>query len=466
MTERPDGRPRPETKRGIADLFDRPASGTRALLMHAGSHGEDPERATEEFVELVRATGAEPVELVATAARRRDPRYFIGAGKAEELRGLVEAGAIELAIFNHRLTPAQERNLEALLECRVIDRIGLILDIFAQRATSFEGRLQVELAQLRHLSTRLVRGWTHLERQRGGIGLRGPGETQLETDRRLIGKRIERIGRQLDAVERRREVNRRPRRRSGVPVVSLVGYTNAGKSTLFNRLTGAGVRAADQLFATLDPTLRRVSLPAGGKLVLVDTVGFVGDLPHELIAAFRATLEETRQADLLLHVIDASGTDGRARAERVNDVLAGIGAGSLPQIEVMNKIDRRTGPVPRPERDDAGVVHRVWTSARTGAGLQELVAVLGERFEASAKRRELHLSPRSGRLRARLYEAGAVLGERACEEGGWIVEVRIADRELHRLEAEAAPADSGGPATGRKRRRGARGPRRSDVRAP
>ena len=449
----------------IADLFDRPTSGTRALLMHAGSRGEDPERATEEFVELVRATGAEPIELVTASLRRRDPRYFVGAGKAEELRARVEAGAIDLTIFNHRLTPAQERNLEALLECRVLDRIGLILDIFAQRATSFEGRLQVELAQLRHLSTRLVRGWTHLERQRGGIGLRGPGETQLETDRRLIGKRIERIGRQLDAVERRREVNRRPRRRSGVPVVSLVGYTNAGKSTLFNRLTGAGVHVADQLFATLDPTLRRMSLPAGSPLVLVDTVGFVGDLPHELVAAFRATLEETRQADLLLHVIDASGPGARERAERVNEVLAGIGAGDLPQIEVMNKVDRRRGPVPGTERDDSDTARRVWVSARTGTGLEELTAVLGERFEASVQPRELRLPPGSGRIRARLYALGAVLGERPCDDGGAVVEVRISDRDLARLSSEAGRAGWIGDVGRKGRRRVAGGSPRSRVRA-
>ena len=408
----------------------------------------------EEFVELVRATGAEPAELVTVSARRRDPRYFVGAGKAEELRGHVETGAIELAIFNHRLTPAQERNLEALLKCRVLDRIGLILDIFAQRATSFEGRLQVELAQLRHLSTRLVRGWTHLERQRGGIGLRGPGETQLETDRRLVGKRIERIGRQLDAVQRRREVNRRPRRRSGVPVVSLVGYTNAGKSTLFNRLTGAGVHAADQLFVTLDPTLRRMSLPAGSPLVLVDTVGFVGDLPHELVAAFRATLEETRQANLLLHVIDASGPDGLERAARVNEVLAGIDAGDLPQIEVMNKVDRRAGAIPGIERDDLGAVRRVWVSARSGAGIEDLAAALGERFEAAARSRELHLPPGSGRMRARLYALGAVLGEHPRDDGGSVVEVRIADRDLVRIEAEAnagRPFDEAAAAAGRRR---------------
>ena len=408
----------------------------------------------EEFVELVRATGAEPAELVTASARRRDPRYFVGAGKAEKLRGHVETGAIELAIFNHRLTPAQERNLEALLKCRVLDRIGLILDIFAQRATSFEGRLQVELAQLRHLSTRLVRGWTHLERQRGGIGLRGPGETQLETDRRLVGKRIERIGRQLDAVQRRREVNRRPRRRSGVPVVSLVGYTNAGKSTLFNRLTGAGVHAADQLFVTLDPTLRRMSLPAGSPLVLVDTVGFVGDLPHELVAAFRATLEETRQANLLLHVIDASGPDGLERAARVNEVLAGIDAGDLPQIEVMNKVDRRAGAIPGIERDDLGAVRRVWVSARSGAGIEDLAAALGERFEAAARSRELHLPPGSGRMRARLYALGAVLGERPRDDGGSVVEVRIADRDLVRIEAEAnagRPFDEAAAAAGRRR---------------
>ena len=408
--------------------------------MHAGARGEDPDRATEEFVELVLATGAEPVEVVVSAPRRRDPRYFVGAGKAEALRERVASGAIELAIFNHRLTPAQERNLEARLECRVLDRIGLILDIFARRASTFEGRLQVELAQLRHLSTRLVRGWTHLERQRGGIGLRGPGETQLETDRRLIGKRIERIGRQLDAVRRRREVNRRPRRRSGVPVASLVGYTNAGKSTLFNRLTGAGVRAADQLFATLDPTLRRMTLPAGSPLVLVDTVGFIGDLPHELVVAFRATLEETRQADLLLHVIDASGPDGRERAERVNEVLSGIDAGDLPQIEIMNKVDRRAGPVPGPERDDTGAVRRVWLSARTGEGVEALAAALGERFEARGPCRELRLPPGSGRMRARLYELGAVVEERPCEDGGSIVLARIAEGDLVRLEAHAGRA--------------------------
>ena len=457
------GGARPVMKSGIADLFERPSSGTRALLVHAGSRGEDPEHAVEEFVELVRATGAEPVELVTATARRRDPRYFVGAGKAEELRGHTEAGAIDLAIFNHRLTPAQERNLEALLKCRVLDRIGLILDIFAQRATSFEGRLQVELAQLRHLSTRLVRGWTHLERQRGGIGLRGPGETQLETDRRLVGKRIERIGRQLDAVQRRREVNRRPRRRSGVPVVSLVGYTNAGKSTLFNRLTGAGVRAADQLFATLDPTLRRMSLPAGSSLVLVDTVGFVGDLPHELVAAFRATLEETRQADLLLHVIDASGPDGFQRAAQVNEVLAGIDAGDLPQIEVMNKVDRRAGPKPGIERDDIGAVRRVWVSARTGAGFEDLAAALGERFEAAERSRELHLPPGSGRMRARLYALGAVLGERPRDDGGSVVEVRIADRDLGRLEAEENAGRPHDEAAAAVRRR--RAPRRPRVRA-
>ena len=424
-------------KGGVAELFERPSSGTRALLVHAETRGEDPERAASEFAELVRATGAEPVELVVAPPRRPDPRYFVGSGKAVELRERVEAEAIELAIFNHRLTPAQERNLEARLECRVLDRIGLILDIFARRASTFEGRLQVELAQLRHLSTRLVRGWTHLERQRGGIGLRGPGETQLETDRRLIGKRIERIGRQLDAVQRRREVNRRPRRRSGVPVVSLVGYTNAGKSTLFNRLTGAGVHAADQLFATLDPTLRRVALPGGGAVVLVDTVGFVGGLPHELVAAFRATLEETRQADLLLHVIDASGPDGHDQAERVNEVLAGIDAGHLPQIEVMNKIDRRAEPVPGPERDEAGAVRRVWLSARTGEGMEGLAGALGERFAPPGPCRTLRLPPGSGRMRARLYALGAVLEERPCDDGGAVVEVRIAEEDLVRLQAEA-----------------------------
>ena len=424
-------------KGGVADLFERPASGTRALLVHPRIRAENLEPAEEEFIELVRATGAEPVDLVTTPRRRPDARFFVGAGKADELRERVESGTIELVIFDARLTPAQERNLEARLQCRVIDRIGLILDIFARRATTFEGRLQVELAQLRHLSTRLVRGWTHLERQRGGIGLRGPGETQLETDRRLIGKRIERIGRQLEAVERRREVNRRPRRRSEVPVVSLVGYTNAGKSTLFNRLTGAAVPAADRLFETLDPTLRRVSLPSGGALVLVDTVGFVGDLPHELVAAFRATLEETRQADLLVHVIDASVPHRRERAERVNEVLADIGAGDLPQIEVMNKIDRGVGPVPAPERDEDGAVRRVWVSARSGDGVDGLCGALGERFEEPGPCREVRLPPGSGRMRARLYALGTVLDERPCDDGGSVVEVRIAERDFVRLAGES-----------------------------
>lgn len=430
------------TGRGEAAWFERPASaGTRVLLVHVRSRAEDFERATEEFLDLTRATGAEPVELIPVAARRPDPRFYIGSGKATELRERVEADEIDLVILNHRLTPAQERNLEAHLSCRVLDRVGLILDIFARRARTFEGRLQVELAQLRHLSTRLVRGWSHLERQRGGIGLRGPGESQLETDRRLIGRRIERITRQLATVSRRREVNRRPRRRTGVPVIALVGYTNAGKSTLFNRLTGAGVPAADRLFETLDPTLRRMTLPSGAALVLADTVGFVADLPHELVAAFSATLEETRQADLLLHVLDASAPDNPERAARVNEVLKGIGADELPQIEIMNKLDQLP-PAPIPdargvERDEGGAVRRVWLSARTGDGVGELTAALEERFRAGDTLRELYLPPGSGRLRARLHEYGEVLEERPCEDGGSVLQVRIADADIARIEKSA-----------------------------
>ena len=307
-------------------MFERPESGERAILIHAAVDRVPDQTEREEFAELARSAGAIVVEEITSGRRRPDPRSFIGKGKLEEVREAIEAECAELVISSAPLSPGQERNLERALRCRVLDRGGLILDIFAQRARSHEGKLQVELAQLRHLSTRLVRGWTHLERQKGGIGLRGPGETQLETDRRLVGNRIRQLRERLDQVDSRREMNRQNRTRAEIPTVALVGYTNAGKSTLFNTLTSAGVYVEDQLFATLDPTMRRVDMADGPPFILVDTVGFVRDLPHELVAAFRATLQETKEADLILHLIDAADPGRWQRVRQVNQVLKQIGA--------------------------------------------------------------------------------------------------------------------------------------------
>ena len=321
-------------------MFERPQSGERAILVHAGLDGAPDDSECGEFQELALSAGALIVDEIVSKRRRPDPRNFIGKGKLEELAKSVETNAAELVISSTALSPSQERNLERHLKCRVVDRAGLILDIFAQRARSFEGKLQVELAQLRHLSTRLVRGWTHLERQKGGIGLRGPGETQLESDRRMIGARIKQLRTRLETVDARRTMNRQNRVRAEVPTVALVGYTNAGKSTLFNALTDAGVYVEDQLFATLDPTVRRLELPNGREVVLADTVGFIRDLPHELIAAFRSTLQEAREADLILHLIDASDGNRWQRVRQVNSVLKQLDADRVPQIRVYNKIDK------------------------------------------------------------------------------------------------------------------------------
>lgn len=338
----------------------------------------------EEFQQLAVSAGGMPVAMVNAKRRAPSPKYFIGSGKAEEIRQCVQAQHADLVIFNHTLTPAQERNLEQLLQCRVIDRTGLILDIFSQRAHTFEGKLQVELAQLAHLSTRLVRGWTHLERQKGGIGLRGPGETQLESDRRLIRDRIKHLNKRLDKLRAQRDGRRKSRRKADLKTVSLVGYTNAGKSTLFNRLTGSSVYSADQLFATLDPTLRRLPLPGHDPVLLVDTVGFIRQLPHGLVAAFRATLEETQGAHLLLHVVDAGDDNRRDCIEQVNEVLREIGANSIPQIQVYNKIDLLSDSEPHVDYDDKGMVKRVWLSAHQGAGLDVLREVIGSHFHAAA----------------------------------------------------------------------------------
>jgi len=363
-------------------MFERPGSGSQAVLVSLDFGDPDFAESTEELVQLATSAKVSVVDIIKGKRVRPDPAFFAGRGKVEEIAALLARTDARLVIFNHELSPAQERNLEKRLDCRVIDRVSLILDIFAQRAQSHEGKLQVELAQLGHLATRLVRGWTHLERQKGGIGLRGPGETQLETDRRLLGKRVKLLKDKLARVASQREVQRRARRRANVLSVSLVGYTNAGKSTLFNALTRGSAYAADQLFATLDTTTRRVFLSGGAQLVLSDTVGFIRQLPHTLVAAFRATLEEAVQADLLLHVVDAGSKTRAAQIAAVNLVLAEIGADRIPQVLLYNKIDLN-GAAPRIERDEYGKISGIWISARTGAGL-DLVKQALEEYAAAA----------------------------------------------------------------------------------
>ena len=378
---------------------------------------------------------------VVSARKRPDPRFFIGRGKLDELREAIAENAAELVISGAELSPSQERNLERELKCRVLDRAGLILDIFAQRARSFEGKLQVELAQLRHLSTRLVRGWTHLERQKGGIGLRGPGETQLETDRRLLGHRIRVLKSRLDQVDSRRAMNRRNRERAEVPTVALVGYTNAGKSTLFNAVTDAGVYVQDQLFATLDPTVRGLELPNGHKIVLADTVGFVRDLPHELVAAFRSTLQEAREADLILHLIDASDPNRWQRVRQVNAVLKTLEADRVPQIRVYNKIDKLDRQ-PRVANNRDGDGRAVWLSAANGEGVPMLLEAISNRLRRKTLHGKIHLLPTQGRQRAKLFELGAVLGETSTDDGGWELEVKMPERDLQRfLKREHLPVD-------------------------
>ncbi len=417
-------------------LFERPRSGERAVLVHLELQQENEREDLNEFRDLAVSAGALPVAVVTGARRLPEPKYFVGSGKAEEIRLLVAAEDAELVLVNHPLSPAQERNLERLLQCRVLDRTGLILDIFAQRARSHEGKLQVELAQLRHLSTRLVRGWTHLERQKGGIGLRGPGETQLESDRRLIGGRIKNLNKRLEKVRRQREQGRRSRQRAELPTVSLVGYTNAGKSTLFNRLTEGEVYAADQLFATLDPTLRRLELEQGNALILADTVGFIRHLPHDVVEAFRSTLQETREADLLLHVIDASDEERDAKIEQVNEVLREIGAEKVPQIAVYNKIDRSIGTTAHVEKDADGNTARIYLSAATGEGLEQLRQVLINWLSVKHRSYSLHLPPSASRLRARLYELGAVVDERITEDGASDIDIRIEPQYLESLRKQ------------------------------
>jgi GTP-binding protein HflX len=394
-------------------------------------HPVDPNDAVE-FAALAASAGAVAVATVLASRARPDPKYFVGSGKADEIRSCAQLNAADVVLVDQTLSPSQERNLEKLTGCRVLDRNGLILDIFAQRARSFEGKLQVELAQLSHLATRLVRGWTHLERQKGGIGLRGPGETQLETDRRLIAKRIRTLKARLEKLGRQRDTSRLVRREVPVPTVALVGYTNAGKSTLFNALTGAETYVADQLFATLDPTVRRVKLPGIGEVVLADTVGFVRALPHELVAAFRSTLLEARDADLLLHVVDASDPLRDERIEQVREVLKGIGAAEIRELIVLNKIDL-VGEKPRVINGADGLAARVAVSAANGEGLPVLREALARVVRANQVRRTLHLELRAAAVRSDLYRRNAVRTERQCEDGSWDLEVELDLSEVAKL---------------------------------
>ncbi len=417
------------------ELFERPGGGENAILVHISFNSAKSTQDETEFAELVRSAGAGVAGLISGTRQSPDPRYFVGEGKAEEIRECLISQEANLVIFDHSLSPAQERNLEKLLQCRVLDRTGLILDIFAQRARSHEGKLQVELAQLKHLSTRLVRGWTHLERQKGGIGLRGPGETQLETDRRLIGERIKQINKRLEKVQNQREQGRQSRKKAEIPTVSLVGYTNAGKSTLFNALTQAEVYAADQLFATLDPTLRWVQLPNQREIILADTVGFIRHLPHDLVAAFRSTLQETIDADLLLHVTDSHDEQLELYREQVNKVIAEIGADKVPQIEVMNKIDLG-GQTPHIEEGDGVTPTRIYVSAREKLGLDMLLEYLGNYFAGQMFRGNLTLQPRHARLRAKLYADKAILEENITDEGNFSLNVAIDQRRLEQYLRE------------------------------
>ncbi|APF01845.1 TPA: ribosome rescue GTPase HflX [Legionella pneumophila] len=412
-------------------MFERPQGGERAVLVQLALPGVDADKALAEFEELALSAKAEVLDCVLGARATPDAKYYVGKGKAEEIAHLVNMLDADLVLVNHELSPSQERNLERLFGCRVVDRSGLILDIFAQRARTFEGKLQVELAQLQHLSTRLIRGWTHLERQKGGIGLRGPGETQLETDRRLLRERIRYINKRLEKVRCSRDQNRQARRKASMPTISLVGYTNAGKSTLFNALTGERTYVADQLFATLDPTMRKLELPGSSAAILADTVGFIRDLPHHLVEAFRATLEETQQADLLLHVIDISDPNWRETVFEVQKVLDELKVNDIPVIQVFNKIDLQEGWQSKIDYTEDSC--KVWLSATTGAGLDLLKEAIATQLHGTILIEDVVIKPGQAKLRAQLYQLGAVLKESVDENGDWLMKIRITIDQKRRL---------------------------------
>ena len=414
-------------------FFDRPYAGEVSILVHISISSESERDDPSEFKELALSAGATLIAYIGGTRKQPSPSYFVGSGKLEEIGEAVRTHKAELVLFNHSLTPSQERNLEKALKCRVLDRTGLILDIFAQRARSHEGKLQVELAQLRHLSSRLKRGWTHLDRQKGGIGLRGTGETQLELDQRMIRHRIRSINKSLEKVRGQREQGRRSRRRAEIPTISLVGYTNAGKSSLFNQLTSADMYTANQLFATLDLTLRRITLPNYGLAVIADTVGFISHLPHQLVKAFQATLEEMASANLLLHVVDAEDESHAILREQVNNVLVEIGADSVVQLEIFNKIDLISGVEPHIQRDQDGKPTRVWLSAKTGAGLELLRDAISELLAGAFLVETLIIKPEQARLRSQLYESGFIESEEIEESGAWKLRVRLPKDYLDRV---------------------------------
>ncbi len=414
-------------------FFDRPDSGEISILVHLIIDSESDREDPAEFEELAISAGAQPVDFIVGSRKAPSPNLFIGSGKLEEIRAAVLAHKAGLVLFNHTLSPSQERNLEAELKCRVLDRTGLILDIFAQRARSHEGKLQVELAQLQHLSTRLKRGWTHLDRQKGGIGMRGAGEKQLELDQRMIGQRIKAINKGLEKVRGQRDQGRRSRRRSEVATISLVGYTNAGKSSLFNKMAQAHTYAADQLFATLDSTLRRIPLKNYGPVVIADTVGFISHLPHQLVEAFRATLEETAQADLLIHVVDTANEFHPGHIFEVDKVLAEIGAKSVPQLLVFNKIDLLSGVEPHIQRNEKGKIIKVWVSAKTGAGMDLLQGAMSELLAGNMAVEILRVSPSETKLRSQLYDSGFIEEEHIDEKGFYELRVKLPRTDLDRI---------------------------------
>lgn len=414
------------------EFFERHQGGEKAILVHLELRQYSQDEDLSEFQLLALSAGAEILTVVTGSRQKPDAKYYAGSGKVDEIAQLVQTIGADLVLFNHALSPAQERNLERAFQCRVLDRTGLILDIFAQRAQTFEGKLQVELAQLKHLSSRLVRGWTHLERQKGGIGLRGPGETQLETDRRLLKNRVVMLTERLEKVRQTRHQGRASRQKAAIPTISLVGYTNAGKSTLFNRITQSEVYAADQLFATLDPTLRRVEINSLGTVVLVDTVGFVRHLPHQLVEAFRATLEETVEADLLLHVVDAASPDRDIQIEAVNEVLQEIGSQSRI-LMVYNKIDCLESHEPRIDFDEQGKPGAVWLSARDNIGIEQLHDALAQLLVDDLQHFTLHLQPHYAKLRAQLFAINAIQKEDMGDDGTSCVTVQLSLAELNAI---------------------------------
>ena len=409
----------------------------RALTVYVDINSSTDNHDSEEFIELVHSSGLDIVGNMRAPRHSPDAQYYVGKGKVEEISELASELDADVIIFNQPLSPAQERNLEKSINLRVIDRIGLILDIFAQRARTYEGKLQVELAQLQHLSTRLIRGWTHLERQKGGIGLRGPGETQLETDRRLIGQRIKMINQRLQKVRKQRLQSRQKRKKNAVPVVSLVGYTNVGKSTLFNYLTDSKVYAANQLFATLDPTLRRIQTPAGRTIILTDTVGFIQDLPPELVESFKATLDEVGEADILIHVIDVDLDNRQQRINEVNSIINKIGATHVPQIEVYNKVDAHDNQSARIDEHNDNQHPRIWLSALSGEGIDLLLNKIDELTSQARQIHYLRIPMSAGQLRAKLFDLGAVRHEDIEEQGSWLMEIELEDFLLNKLCNEA-----------------------------